>query len=82
MTIKIDKPKGCMVVWDLSEKPIPVRIVRESDWRRVMAVVRAARGVCDDWLAVPIQSAEFSRRVEDRLADADKTLRKHLEKRK
>ena len=42
MTIKIDKPKGCMVVWDLSEKPIPVRIVRESDWRKIMAVVRAA----------------------------------------
>jgi hypothetical protein len=58
MTIKIRAPKAWeypdgtvskQSIWD-GERP--VRIVRESDWRKLMALVKAVEAYCDDGLDV------------------------------
>ena len=78
MSIKIDAPRAW--AWDDADgrhaspydDGVPSRIVRESDWRRVMAVVRAAE---QDALARTF-------RQHDQTPSALNVLRKHLEKRK
>ena len=81
--MKIDAPKawssedekGKLVDLAGAEKGyrgfVPVRIVRESDWRRIMAVVRAADNATDpdgNWLHPQVTL----------IGDAVVTLRKHL----
>ena len=82
MTIKIDAKKGYNIFWNSGnpDKPFefslpgPCRIVRDSDWRKVMAVVRAAEihSCCAD-------SAPYCYHP---ICSALATLRKLMEKRK
>ena len=75
MTIKIDAPKvyapdDLASAWKRKESSIekPWRLVRESDWRRIMAVLRAAEDELLDGQGLT--------------HNAVVALRKHLEKRK
>ena len=76
MTIKIDAPKGARVTWWDSEPPCPVRIVRESDFRKIMAVIRA----CDAWWNAPMNDHERFDAISDAMGEAMYKLDKHTSK--
>ena len=67
MTIKIDAWRGERYYFSDSGKEVGTTVLRTSDWRKIMAVVREAD------LSYPLPPTLF-KAIDD--------LRKHLEKRK